>query len=79
MDGFEVSQRIRSLYEEWIPIIFLSSHDEPAMIANAIEAGGDDYLTKPVDKIVLGSKLTAMQRIAFMRRELNQKQPNLPR
>lgn len=77
MDGFEVSQRIRSLYEEWIPIIFLSSHDEPAMIANAIEAGGDDYLTKPVDKIVLGSKLTAMQRIAFMRRELNQKTAEL--
>ncbi|KJY87378.1 diguanylate cyclase [Vibrio neptunius] len=77
MDGFEVSQRIRSMYTEWIPIIFLSSHDEPAMIANAIDAGGDDYLTKPVDKLVLASKLIAMQRIAFMRRELNQKTSEL--
>ncbi|USD35343.1 MULTISPECIES: GGDEF domain-containing response regulator [Vibrio] len=77
MDGFEVSKRIRSIYKEWIPIIFLSSHDEPTMIANAIEAGGDDYLTKPVDKLVLASKLIAMQRIAFMRRELNQKTAEL--
>ncbi|MDN3611670.1 diguanylate cyclase [Vibrio ostreicida] len=77
MDGFEVSQRIREIYKEWIPIIFLSSHDEPAMIANAIDAGGDDYLTKPVDKLVLASKLIAMQRIAFMRRELNHKTAEL--
>ncbi|EKO3490607.1 diguanylate cyclase [Vibrio fluvialis] len=71
MDGFEVSQEIRRRYdEEWIPIIFLSSHDEPSMIARAIESGGDDYLIKPVDKMVLNSKLLAMQRIANMRREL---------
>ncbi|KOO15995.1 diguanylate cyclase [Vibrio xuii] len=73
MNGFEVSAQIRKQYPEWVPIIFLSSHDEPSMIANAIEAGGDDYLIKPVNKIVLNSKLIAMQRIAFMRRELKQK------
>ncbi|MCW8335543.1 GGDEF domain-containing response regulator [Vibrio paucivorans] len=70
MNGFEVSQEIRRLYPDWIPIIFLSSHEEPSMIAKAIDAGGDDYLTKPVDKLVLNSKLIAMQRIAHMRREL---------
>lgn len=73
MNGFEVSIKIRELYPDWVPIIFLSSHDEPSMVANAIDAGGDDYLVKPVDKIVLNSKLVAMQRIAFMRRELKQK------
>ncbi len=71
MDGFELAQHIRRRYDEdWIPIIFLSGHDEPAMIARAIETGGDDYLIKPVDKLVLNSKLLAMQRIANMRREL---------
>lgn len=73
MNGFELSNKIRDLYPDWVPIIFLSSHDEPTMIAQAIEAGGDDYLIKPVDKTVLNSKLIAMQRIAFMRRELKQK------
>jgi diguanylate cyclase (GGDEF)-like protein len=73
MDGFEVASEIRLRYKaDWIPIIFLSSHDEPEMIAKAIDAGGDDYLVKPVNKIVLQSKLIAMQRIAHMRRELKQ-------
>ncbi|MDF2154489.1 diguanylate cyclase [Vibrio sp. CAU 1672] len=72
MDGFEVSRRIRDSFPDWVPIIFLSSHEEPEMIARAIDAGGDDYLIKPVDKLVLNSKLIAMQRIAQMRRELKQ-------
>lgn len=77
MDGFEVSRKMRQIYPEWIPIIFLSSYDEPYIIANAIEAGGDDYLVKPVDRLVLDSKLKAMQRIASMRRILKQKTTEL--
>ncbi|EGQ8109192.1 diguanylate cyclase [Vibrio parahaemolyticus] len=72
MNGFEVSHHVRETFPDWIPIIFLSSHEEPEMIAKAIDAGGDDYLIKPVDKLVLNSKLIAMQRIAHMRRELKQ-------
>ncbi len=72
MNGFEVSLHVRETFPDWIPIIFLSSHEEPEMIATAIDAGGDDYLIKPVDKLVLNSKLIAMQRIAHMRRELKQ-------
>lgn len=77
MDGFEVSQAIRERFQEWLPIIFLSSHEEPEMIAKAIAAGGDDYLIKPVNKLVLSSKLIAMQRIASMRRELKEKTAQL--
>ncbi|EPU6120457.1 GGDEF domain-containing response regulator [Vibrio parahaemolyticus] len=72
MNGFEVSLHVRETFPDWIPIIFLSSHEEPEMIAKAIDAGGDDYLIKPVDTLVLNSKLIAMQRIAHMRRELKQ-------
>lgn len=72
MNGFEVSLHVRETFPDWIPIIFLSSHEEPEMIAKAIDAGGDDYLIKSVDKLVLNSKLIAMQRIAHMRRELKQ-------
>ncbi|MEJ2764992.1 diguanylate cyclase [Photobacterium sp. MCCC 1A19761] len=70
MSGTEVAQKIRELYPDWVPIIFLSGHDEPEMIATAIDMGGDDYLVKPVNKIVLVAKLKAMQRIVQMRREL---------
>lgn len=77
MDGFAVSKAIREQFPEWVPIVFLSSHEEPEMIAKAIDAGGDDYLIKPVDRLVLSSKLSAMQRIAEMRRELKKKTAEL--
>ncbi|QIA65254.1 diguanylate cyclase [Vibrio astriarenae] len=79
MDGFEVAQRIREQDDDWRPIIFLSSHEEPHFISKAIDAGGDDYLIKPVDRVVLTAKLTAMQRIAMMRRELQSTSSELER
>lgn len=74
INGFEVARRIRELElvheEEWHPIIFLSNSSSSEMIASGIKAGGDDYLCKPVDTIVLQSKINAMQRIAHMRLKL---------
>lgn len=74
MDGFETARRIRQLendrIEEWRPIIFLSGKKDPNDIAEGIKSGGDDYLTKPVDTLVLEAKITALQRIANMRHQL---------
>ena len=71
MDGYEVARRIRGLDEEhWIPIIFLSAMVKDEDVAMGIDAGGDDYLTKPVSQAILASKLKAMQRIADMRSRL---------
>ena len=67
MDGLETARRIRALPVPWTPIVFLSSNIEPEDIASGIEAGGDDYLSKPVNSVVLGAKLLAMQRIAAMK------------
>ncbi|MGR5146963.1 GGDEF domain-containing response regulator [Photobacterium alginatilyticum] len=72
MSGTEVAEQIRIQHPDWVPIIFLSGHDEPEMIAKAIDMGGDDYLVKPVNKMVLVSKLKAMQRIAHMRHQLKE-------
>ncbi|MGF1756480.1 diguanylate cyclase [Photobacterium sagamiensis] len=72
MSGTEVAAQIRIKHPEWVPIIFLSGHDEPEMIEKAIDMGGDDYLIKPVNKMVLASKLKAMQRISSMRHQLKE-------
>lgn len=67
MDGLEAARRIRALPVPWTPIVFLSGNVEPEDIALGIEAGGDDYLSKPVNGVVLGAKILAMQRIATMK------------
>ncbi|NOX91285.1 MAG: diguanylate cyclase [Gammaproteobacteria bacterium] len=74
INGYETAHRIRDIEKEqsavWCPIIFLSGHTDPEDIANGIAAGGDDYLAKPVNAIIVNSKITAMQRIANMRQQL---------
>jgi len=72
IDGFETTRRLRVIMGDvWIPIIFLSANDDEGHIAEGINAGGDDYLTKPVKPIIVQSKIRAMARIAGMRNELS--------
>lgn len=71
MNGFDCARHIRNHNpEDWIPIIFLSGSVTDESIAKGIEAGGDDYLTKPYSEITLEAKIKAMQRISEMREEL---------
>lgn len=70
MNGFDLTKKIRDLYPEWFPIIFLSSNDSENYLAKGIDAGGDDYLTKPVKEVILSAKIRAMERIAQMKGEL---------
>ncbi len=70
MNGYEVAGEIRRRDEEWIPILFLSGLTDDEEIVRGLQAGGDDYLLKPVAPRVLAAKLQAMQRLLGMRREL---------
>ncbi len=71
LSGHDAAREMRRLMQgEWIPIVFLSARTSDEDIVAGIEAGGDDYLTKPVSEVVLKAKLHAMARIAAMRREL---------
>lgn len=71
MNGFRCARQIRQINpDDWIPIIFLSASVNDQSIAQGIEAGGDDYLTKPYSDITLEAKIKAMQRISEMRQQL---------
>ena len=70
-DGYWLAQQMRIAEPgDWTPIIFLSGLDNELDVWRGIEAGGDDYLTKPVKPIVLVAKLRAMRRLLDMRRRL---------
>ncbi len=70
VNGFELTKRIRTQYPEWIPIIFLSTNKSDSYLEKGIDSGGDDYLTKPVNQVLLSAKLKAMERIVKMKGEL---------
>ncbi|HUW25034.1 MAG TPA: diguanylate cyclase [Gallionella sp.] len=72
IDGFEVARQIRQMQgkDDWTAIIFLSVMSKDEDLARGIEAGGDDYLIKPVGRVVLQAKVAAMHRLVRMQRAL---------
>ena len=64
MDGYATAREMRAqVLDDWVPIIFLSGSEDDQDLERAIEAGGDDYLVKPVSFVVLSAKIHAMCRI----------------
>jgi DNA-binding response OmpR family regulator len=51
MDGWAVCKEIRRFND--LPILILSALNDPIQIASILDAGADDYLTKPVASSVL--------------------------
>ena len=71
LDGFETTRLIREmLLNHWIPIIFVTGKDNDEDLAQGIDAGGDDYLIKPVRRVILQAKIRAMERIIAIRDQL---------
>lgn len=75
MNGFEATNRIRAHEATqpwaWTPIIFLTASDTAENLITAIEAGGDDFMSKSVPETVLQAKMKAMARIAALRQRLS--------
>lgn len=64
MDGFEAARQIKALAgETLVPIIFLTSLTESEALARCLEAGGDDFLAKPYNQVILAAKIKAMDRL----------------
>jgi type IV pilus assembly protein PilB len=58
IDGLELLQRLRTdLATSRIPVLFLTVIDSTASEAAALDQGADDYLTKPVDRALLLSRI----------------------
>ncbi len=72
LNGFETTVLIREwLGDHWIPIIFVTGKNSDEDYQEGIEAGGDDYLIKPVSKMIIKAKIRAMERISGMRDQLH--------
>jgi len=78
MDGIEAIRKIRSIQtEKWVQIIVISASAAEKDIVKGLEAGADDYITKPLNVVVLKSKILAIHRIITMQNELFQHKKSL--
>ncbi|WP_303973443.1 response regulator transcription factor [Streptococcus merionis] len=62
-NGYYWCQEIRKISK--IPIVFLSSHEQPMDIVMAINMGADDYVTKPFEMTVLLAKIQGILRRSY--------------
>src|SRR5438270_4751032 len=62
--GFEVCRRIkRDPRTSRIPVIFVTALNDTSDRVRGIEAGGDDFLTKPHNRLVLGARVRSLLKL----------------
>jgi two-component system, HptB-dependent secretion and biofilm response regulator len=73
MDGYEATRRIKELASgRWVPVVFLSALDKDESLVTGLAAGGDDYLAKPANLVVLTAKLRSFARTLDFQRRLDE-------
>ena len=71
MDGFEVCQRLKSSQRtQHIPVLMITALDQPSDRVKGLEAGADDFLTKPVDDMQLMARVKSLVRLKSLTDEL---------
>ncbi|MEJ1158789.1 PleD family two-component system response regulator [Prosthecomicrobium sp. N25] len=71
MDGFEVCRRLRANpTTAHIPVIMVTALDQVADRVKGLEAGADDFLTKPVSDIALVTRVKSLTRLKMLTDEL---------
>ncbi len=78
MDGYEVARRIRATEDlAYIPIIFVTARDSTEDKVTGLDAGADDYLTKPINFPELEARVRSMLRIKRLQDQLEEKNKEL--
>ena len=73
MSGFEVCQKIKATPETRdIVVIMVTALHEVADFERAVECGTDDFLTKPVNKLELVTRVKSLLRVRLLKRRLDQ-------
>ena len=71
MDGFEVCRRLKAdPATHHIPVIMVTALDQPQDRVKGLEAGADDFLTKPVSEIALIARVRSLVRLKLACDEL---------
>jgi two-component system cell cycle response regulator len=71
MDGFEVCRRLKADPKtHHIPVLMITALDQPSDRVQGLDAGADDFLTKPVDDMQLMARVKSLVRLKSLTDEL---------
>jgi two-component system cell cycle response regulator len=74
MDGFEVCRRLRASPQlREVPVILLTALDDRISRLQGIEAGADDFITKPFDRVELRARVRTITRLNRYQRLLHER------
>jgi DNA-binding response OmpR family regulator len=78
LDGLELCRRIRTLnLTSYVYIIVLTALTQKEKIIEGLDAGADDYITKPFERTELLARVRAGERVIQLERSLRQKNKEL--
>ena len=64
LDGFGAARKIKELAgDELVPIIFLTSLTDTDSLVQCLDAGGDDFISKPYNRVILQAKIKSFNRM----------------
>jgi two-component system cell cycle response regulator len=71
MDGFEACRRLKSNpATHHIPVVMVTALDQPSDRVRGLEAGADDFLTKPIPDLALIARVRSLSRLKMVTDEL---------
>ncbi len=71
MDGFEVCRRLKTNpATHHIPVVMVTALDQPSDRVRGLEAGADDFLTKPIPDLALIARVRSLSRLKMVTDEL---------
>lgn len=78
MDGYEATRKIKAISgDTFVPVIFLTATTDSEGLAKCVESGGDDFLTKPYNRVLLQARIDALLRIRELYNTVQQQRNEL--
>ncbi len=78
MSGYQATERLKTNPKtKDIPIIMVTALGEVGDVARAVDCGADDFLTKPVNKLELLTRVRSLLRVRQLQQDLDKAQAQL--
>ena len=78
MSGFEVCRKVKeNPTTRAIPVMMVTALNELSDVERGVESGTDDFVSKPVNKLELVTRVKSLLRVRHLKRQLDQTQQRL--